>query len=92
MKEKNDSFLCPNCGGHVPGGATACPDCGSDDETGWSADTLYDDLDLPDPPQTLEHLEAAEQDGGPARKRLFWSAVTILLIGLIVFMILGRLW
>ena len=28
-------------------GALACPECGSDAETGWSDETLYDGLDLP---------------------------------------------
>ncbi len=25
----------------------SCPECGSDEKTGWSEDTMYDDLDLP---------------------------------------------
>lgn len=29
---------CPNCGAPVPPGATACPECGSDEETGWAED------------------------------------------------------
>ena len=39
---------CPNCGSEVPANAKACPGCGSCDETGWSEETLYDGLDLPD--------------------------------------------
>jgi hypothetical protein len=27
--------------------AYACPFCGSDDQTGWSPNTIYDDIDLP---------------------------------------------
>ena len=42
-------FACPNCGADVRAGSLACPECGSDDSTGWSEDTLYDGLDLPDP-------------------------------------------
>jgi|SaaInlStandDraft_1057018.scaffolds.fasta_scaffold14257_3 hypothetical protein len=40
-------FLCPHCGARVGFERKNCPQCGSDDETGWSPMTLYDDLDLP---------------------------------------------
>ena len=40
-------FDCPNCGAEVPAKAKSCPDCGSDEKTGWSEDTMYDGLDLP---------------------------------------------
>ena len=29
-------------------GAASCPACGSDGDTGWSEDTVYDGLDPPD--------------------------------------------
>ena len=41
-------FTCPHCGGQVPSSATACPECGSDKETGWSKAAAYDDLLLYD--------------------------------------------
>lgn len=41
-------FLCPNCGERVDFERKSCPKCGSDDETGWSPNTLYDDIDLPE--------------------------------------------
>ncbi len=41
-------FTCPHCGGQVPSSATACPECGSDHETGWSEAAAYDDLLLYD--------------------------------------------
>ena len=44
----SDYFICPNCGAEVPSKALSCPECGSDEQTGWSEDTLYDGLDLPD--------------------------------------------
>ena len=28
--------ICPQCGAMVPSDARACPECGSDEETGWS--------------------------------------------------------
>jgi hypothetical protein len=41
-------FTCPHCGAQVPADASACPECGSDNETGWSNDAAYDDLLLYD--------------------------------------------
>ena len=41
-------FTCPHCGAQVPADAAACPECGSDNETGWSDDAAYDDLLLYD--------------------------------------------
>lgn len=42
----SDYFVCPNCGAEVPWGALACPECGSDEETGWSEEATYQDLGL----------------------------------------------
>ena len=44
----SDYFICSNCGAKVPGKALSCPECGSDENTGWSEDTMYDGLDLPE--------------------------------------------
>lgn len=41
-------FVCPHCGTDVDVDAPACPECGSDDNTGWSEDTKYDGLFLPE--------------------------------------------
>jgi len=43
-----DYFICPHCEAQVPLGAAACPECGSDEKTGWSENTVYDGLDLYD--------------------------------------------
>jgi hypothetical protein len=44
----SDYFICPHCGAEVDYDAPACPECGSDDETGWSEETAYDGLYLDD--------------------------------------------
>lgn len=44
----SDYFVCPNCEAEVPSKALACPECGSDEKTGWSEETMYDGLDLPE--------------------------------------------
>jgi hypothetical protein len=41
-------FSCPHCGAQVPSSAAACPECGSDNETGWSEAAAYDDMLLYD--------------------------------------------
>jgi len=43
-----DFFICPNCGEEVSEGKLACPYCGSDADTGWSDDTIYDSIGLPE--------------------------------------------
>jgi anaerobic ribonucleoside-triphosphate reductase len=41
--------ICPHCGAEVPANSRSCPECGSDDETGWSERATTRRLDLPDP-------------------------------------------
>ena len=41
------TFLCPNCGEPVPARAAACPACGSDEETGWSPEALFEGVTVP---------------------------------------------
>ncbi len=38
----DDFFVCPNCYADVPWNAAACPECGSDEETGWAEETETD--------------------------------------------------
>ena len=38
--EKNNYFVCPHCDARVDINALSCPECGSDDETGWSDQTV----------------------------------------------------
>ncbi len=45
----DDDFICPVCGETVSAKAAACPHCGSDENTGWSDDTIYDGTDIEDP-------------------------------------------
>ncbi len=53
-------FICPHCGAHVPQEASVCPECGSDDETGWSKDAAFSDLLLyDDEPQPARNKSAA---------------------------------
>jgi|GEM_PF-387490 len=66
-----DYFICPHCEAEVPIDASACPQCGSDERTGWSENTAYDGLDL--------HEEGDAQTGPSATSRP-WAKY--LLVGL----------
>jgi hypothetical protein len=79
------TFSCPNCGAEVRRGARSCPECGADDETGWSEDTMYDGLDLPDPGYGEEEPGRARPGG-----RLF-KVVAIVLLALIALLLIGKL-
>ena len=46
-------FICPHCGEKVPSNALVCPECGSDEEMGWSENTIYDGLSLDDDIQEI---------------------------------------
>ena len=83
--------MCPVCGAEVAAGARACRECGSDDTTGWSDATQYDDLDLPDPPSnvipdTFEEFTGAALRGsaGPRRPSRLLLWLLALSLGLVV--------
>ena len=77
--------VCPNCGAEVPRGAKACPECGSDESTGWSDDARYSNLDLPD--DNFDYGDFVKREFGgdrqPALPRgisWFWWLVALLLL------------
>lgn len=84
---RRDWFVCPVCGAEVEVGAPSCRECGSDERTGWSEATAYDDLDLPTPegpeiPDTFEEFTQASSPrrGVPPRLLLGLLAVALSLI------------
>lgn len=84
-----DWFTCPVCGARVNVGAAACRECGSDETTGWSEATLYDDLDLPPPeeplvPDTFEEFVAGGEPRILTRPSLV--AVALLIAATIVWL------
>ena len=72
-----DWFACPVCGEEVRSDALACPHCGSDDETGWSEETEYDGVELPD--------NAFGDPARPTRQQSPWFTYGV--VGLIVVII-----
>jgi zinc-ribbon domain len=75
--------ICPICGASVPPHAKACPECGADDETGWSDDARTSGLDLPE--EKFDYDDFIEREFGgrkpvPRGIHWFWWAVALLLI------------
>jgi rubredoxin len=76
----SDYFVCPNCGAEVPVKALSCPECGSDEKTGWSEDTMYDGLDLP----------AFEETRDNSSKSLFQNKLLLYVVAIMT--ILAFIW
>ena len=73
----------------MPAGARACPACGADGRTGWSEDTLYDGLDLPD--------DAFEDDVTPSRRSpratgRTWKDYLTVGVTILLVLILSGIW
>jgi hypothetical protein len=74
---------CSNCGAGVPANAKACPECGSDESTGWSDETHVDGLDLPE--ENFDYDEFVDREFGnkkdlPRGVSRFWWIVAIILL------------
>ena len=90
MKYDRLSFACPVCGELVPRNAKSCPECGACEKSGWSADTAYDGLDLPDEDFDYQSF-AAREFGGKAktsRKELFWRWAAVIVLCVLAWVIL----
>ncbi|MBM3822753.1 MAG: zinc-ribbon domain-containing protein [Verrucomicrobia bacterium] len=59
--------VCPQCGAMIPERARACPDCGSDENTGWSDDAQADRLGLPQ--EGFDYDRYVEEEFDEPRKR-----------------------
>jgi hypothetical protein len=58
--------ICPICGAEVPPKAKACPECGSDEETGWSDKAREQELGLPD--EEFDYEEFVKEEFGEKRE------------------------
>lgn len=85
---------CPNCGAEVPPKARVCPECGSDDQTGWSDAARTDGLGLPD--DEFDYDEFVKNEfGSGSRKPLvprglhwgWWVAAVLLLLAFLMWAI-----
>jgi hypothetical protein len=81
--------VCPNCGAEVPPDAKACPECGSDERTGWSEAAHASRLGLPD--ENFDHDEFVKAEFGPEPVRprgigWFWWVVAVLVAAGMLFL------
>lgn len=82
------SQICPNCGAEVPPNAKACPECGSDEETGWSEEAYAGGLDLPDDKFDYQDFVKREfEPKSPLPKGIHWFWWVIAVVLLIVFVL-----
>ncbi len=80
----SDYFICPNCGAEVPIKALSCPECGSDEKTGWSEDTMYDGLDLPAFEETDMHTKTSVFQS----KLMYYIVAILTIVAFVLFYIL----
>ena len=84
-------FTCPVCGAEVPATVKACPDCGADEKTGWSDETIYDGTGIEDPVDfdyaDWQRREGVGKGTGNRRQLVIW-AVAALMLGLMLFLLL----
>jgi hypothetical protein len=81
--------VCPNCGAEVPPNAKACPECGADEQTGWSEEARSDGLNLPG--QHFDYDDFVKREFGgekvvPRGLHWFWWLVAILVIAMLLFL------
>lgn len=80
--------VCPNCGAEVPRHARACPECGSDERTGWSEEAAASGLDLPE--ENFDYKDFVKREFGTASPvargvHWFWWVVAILIVAAFLF-------
>jgi hypothetical protein len=79
--------ICPNCGAEVPKKAKACPECGSDEETGWGEDAYAGGLGLPDEEFDYDaYVKKEFENDDPARKNLKWYYIVGAFIVILAFL------
>ena len=76
--------ICPQCGAEVPKNAKACPECGSDEKTGWSDEAYASGLGLPD--DNFNYDEFVDREFGKKKVRphgiswLWWTVAVLLVL------------
>ena len=74
---------CPNCGAEIPRHAKACPECGSDENTGWSEEAYASKLNLPE--EKFDYDDFVKEEFGGQRKPrgigwFWWSVAVVVLV------------
>ncbi len=79
--------VCPNCGAEVPRGARACPECGSDEKTGWSEEARASGLDLPE--EKFDYDDFVQREFGregpvPRGMRWYWWVIALAMLAAVL--------
>jgi hypothetical protein len=88
-------MTCPNCGADVPLNARACPECGSDKDTGWAESAETDHLSLPDG-EDFNYDDFVQREFGGGEKVVprgiawYWWATAVLLLGVLLAFLIFR--
>ena len=82
LKKSPDHFVCPHCGAEVARSAQACPECGSDERTGWAEDADKWAAGLPtgySGEDDFNYDEYVRREFGPGRLRDWraWAAIVL---------------
>jgi hypothetical protein len=83
-------MTCPNCGEEVSPRAKACPECGSDEQTGWSEAAQSGGLDLPDEEFDYQDYVKREFSGATPKPRgmaWYWWVVAVLVLATFLFLL-----
>jgi RNA polymerase subunit RPABC4/transcription elongation factor Spt4 len=82
--------ICPNCGAEVPPKSRACPECGADEQTGWSERAAAQRLGIPDD-EDFDYDEFVKEEFGEKKSTTrppigwFWWVVAVGLLIAIAF-------
>jgi len=82
---------CPNCGASVPRNARACPECGSDEDTGWSDDAETGELALPEENFDYDDFVKKEFDNKtPVTRGIkwYWWVIAVIVLAAFLFLFL----
>jgi hypothetical protein len=77
----------------LPAGVRACPECGSDEETGWSEEAKIDGLGLPDHSFNYDEFvkrEFGKEEHRPQKLYWFWWVVAVVVLVAFLLVLLGR--
>jgi len=79
--------ICPHCGAEVPPDAKACPECGSDETTGWSEEAHRENLGLPEENFSYDEFVKREFGGEQVKPRgIHWAWWLVAVFLLLVFL------
>ena len=86
---------CPVCGTAIAAGVMACPECGSDERTGWKEEaSWHDGLDFPGAEEDFDYEAFLEREGLSASKPRGFGlrslAGGLLLLAFLIWVFFGR--